>query len=324
LFLLCVVALIRAEASAGGTSPAAQVEQQHVPSVDDGARLLDPRPLAADTLADAQRRARRVAVRGDHGAASVSIPRAQAPPTNPPSAAPRPNDPKQLAQQSVVAATTVQDQVSQPVRDAQQRNIFDPRRLTAAVLFDARPNALTYIGNLSLTYAATDNYQIGLLLPVAYQGGFGNRLMANNVTVRNTFLRTFADNASFYGVTVDTAFGDNVVLRRPNTFLTVSPFIGLRLPNSYDLFVSTSWGASIAVTGKLTRALTDEWNVGVEYSRVLGAAGRLLPARNQQQTILGVAELNRDGRQISFGLGVNTANGVTGLAARLGVMQSFR
>ena len=323
LFLLVAVAPVPAQAQASATSLAAQPAQR-LPSHDDSARFLDPRPFANDTFADARRRTRRIAVRADRAAAPASIPRAQAPPADPPATAVRRNDPNQLAQQSAVAATTAHDQVSQPAQQMRQPDLFDPRRLTASVLFDARPNARTYTGNFSLTYAATDNYQIGLLLPVAYQGGVGTGLMANNVTVRNTFLRTFSDKASFFGATVDTTFGDNVAFRRPNSFLTVSPFIGLRLPGRYDLFISTSWGASIAVTGKLTRAVTDQWNIGLEYSRAAGAAGQLLPARNQQQTLLGVAELNRDGRQVSFGLGASVTNGVAGLAARFGVTQSFR
>ncbi len=320
LFALFIVAPVPAEAQTRDTLLATQRVLPH----DDSARFLDPRPFANDNLEDARRRTRRMVVRADRAAAPASIPRAQAPPTNPASTVVKRNDPNQTVQQSAVAATPAQDQVSQPAQEVQHPDLFDPRRLTASVLLDVTPNARTYTGNFSLTYAATDNYQIGLLLPLAYQGGFGTALMANNVTVRNTFLRTFTDRASFFGATVDTAFGDNVVFRRPNTFLTVSPFLGLRLPDRYDLFLSGSWGASIAATGKLTRALTDEWNVGVEYSRAAGAAGQLLPARNQQQTILGVAELNRDGRQISFGLGASVANGVAGLAARFGVTQSFR
>lgn len=226
-------------------------------------------------------------------------------------------------QQSVMAPATPQEPASQP-QGVQQMPLFDPRRLSASVVFDARPNARNFAGNFGLTYAATDHYQVGLLLPVTYRGGFGNQLMANNATLRNTFLQTFNDNGSFIGVNADTTFGDNVVYRRPNTFVTFSPFLGLRLPDRYHLFVSASWGASIAITGKLTRALTDEWNVGLEYSRAVGVAGQLLPLRNHQQTILGVAELNRDGRQFSFGLGANFVNGITGLAARFGVTQSFR
>jgi hypothetical protein len=298
----------------------AQPRQHPVPPVNDGVRFLDPRPLANDTLANARRRTRQMDARGAHAVTPAMTPPAEAPPSN----AVRRDGPKQTMQPGVMAPTTTQEQASQPAQDAQQAALFDPRRLSASVVFDATPNARNFTGTFGLTYAATDSYQVGLLLPATYQGAFGNRLMANNVTLRNTFLRTFNDNGSFIGVTADTTFGDNVVFRRPNTFLTISPFLGLRLPDRYDLFVSASWGASIAVTGRLTRALTDEWNVGLEYSRVAGVAGQLLPLRNQPQTILGIAELNRDGRQISFGLGANLANGTTGLAARFGLTQSFR
>jgi hypothetical protein len=229
----------------------------------------------------------------------------------------------QTVQQSVMVPVPPLEPASQPP-GVQQMALFDPRRLSASVVFDATPNARNFAGNFGLTYVATDHYQVGLLLPVTYRGSFGNQLMANNVTLRNTLLQTFNDNGSFIGVTADTTFGDKAVYRRPNTFVTLSPFLGLRLPDRYHLFVSASWGASIAATGKLTRALTDEWSVGLEYSRAMGVAGQLLPLRNHQQTLLGVAELNRDGRQFNVGLGANFANGITGLTARFGVTQSFR
>jgi hypothetical protein len=324
LLLLCLLASSEAEAETSNTPSMLQPGQQRVPSGEDGVRLLDPSSLVNEATANLRRRKHEMDARGDHGGAPAVSSRAEAPPANLPSPPARRGGPKPILQPSIVAATTPQEPASQPADAAQQQSLFDPRRLSVSVLFDARPNAMTYTGNFGLTYAATDNYQIGILLPVAYQGGFANPLMANNVTLRNTFLRTFNDNGSFFGATVDTTFGDNVIYRRPNTFLTISPFLGVRFLDHYDLFVSASWGASIAATGKLTRALTDEWNVGVEYSRVFGAAGQLLPVRDQQQTILGVAELNRDGRQISFGLGANFAGGVTGLAARFGVTQSFR
>jgi hypothetical protein len=324
LFLLCLVASAEAAAQASGTPKMAQPRQHHVPPVNDGVRLLDPRPLANDIIANARRRARQMDARGDHAVTPAMTPPAQPPPSNPPSSAARRDGPKQTMQPGVMAPRTTQEQASQPAQDAQQAALFDPRRLSASVVFDVRPNARNVTGTFGLTYVATDNYQVGLLLPVTYQGAPGNRLMANNVTLRNTFLRTFNDNGSFIGVTADTTFGDNVAFRRPKTFLTISPFLGLRLPDRYDLFVSASWGASIAATGRLTRALTDEWNVGLEYQRVVGVAGQLLPLRNQPQTILGIAELNRNGRQISFGLGANFANGTTGLAARLGLTQTFQ
>jgi len=251
-------------------------------------------------------------------------PPAQVPATHPPSNAARRDGPKQTAQQGVTAPTAAQEQASQPAQDPRQAALFDPRRLSASVVFDARPNARNATGTFGLTYVASDTYQVGLLLPVTYQGGFGNRLVANNVTLRNTFVRTVNDSGSFIGVTADTTFGDTVIFRRPNTFLTISPFLGVRLPERYDVFVSASWGASIAATGRLTRTLTDEWTVGLEYQRVAGVAGQLLPLRNQPQTILGIAELNRDGRQISFGLGASIANGTTGLAARFGLTQTFQ
>ncbi|WP_316198389.1 hypothetical protein [Bradyrhizobium sp. SZCCHNS2002] len=232
---------------------------------------------------------------------------------------PAPARPTQTRQRSAGAK---QDQAGEPA--AQSSALFDLRRLTASVLFDASPQARAYSGTLGLTYAATDHYQVGLLLPVAYFGGFANPLMVNNVTLRNTFVQTLGDNRSFFGVTADAVFGGNALFRHPNTFLTISPFLGLGLPNRFDLFASVSWGASIAATATLTRELTDEWSVGLEYSRTAGVAGQLLPVRDQPQTVFGVAELNRDGRRFTFGFGANIANGGASPAVRFGVMQSFQ
>lgn len=281
-------------------------------------RLLDPLPLDRDFVANLRpiRRGRRAGE--GRAVAPATLVRAERPPANPPPS-PAPARPTRTRPRSAEATP---DQAGEPA--AQSPALFDLRRLTASVVFDASPQARAYSGNFSLTYAATDHYQVGLLLPVAYAGGFPNPLMVNNVTLRNTFLQTLGDNRSFFGVTADVAFGNTAVFGRPNTFLTVSPFVGLGLPHRFDLFASVSWGASIAATATLTRELTDEWSVGLEYSRTAGLAGQLLPVRDQPQTVLAVAELNRDGRRFTFGLGANLAYGAAGPAARFGVTQSFQ
>ena len=320
LVLLGVIASTEVDAQASGTPLPTQAEQRRVVAEDDGVRLLDPRPLTTDRLADALPRRPR---QDGRDSAVARAPRGETPPAITGRNAARRNDPQQSPRHNAQATTTPQRQTSQAAGDAPSQAPFDLRRLTASVLFDARPNARVFTGNFGLTYAVTDSYQLGLLLPVAYVGAFGNKLMANNVTLRNTFLRTL-DSGSFIGVTADATFGDGAVFQRPNSFLTVSPFLSLRLLDHYDLFLSASWGASVAATGRISRALNDEWSVGLEYSRTAGVAGQLLPARDQPQTLLAIAELNREGRQFSFGVGPSFANGSTGLAARFGVMQSFR
>ncbi len=321
LLLLCLSAGAgEADAQASRTGIEA-LAQQRLPPRDDGIRLLDPRPLALDSVASLRpiRRGRRAgAGRSIAHAAPATLVRAEVRPVKPaPSSAPA--RPTQTRRRS---ADAEQDHDGEPA--APSSALFDLRRLTASVLFDASPQARAYSGTLGLTYVATDHYQVGVLLPVAYFGGFANPLMVNNVTLRNTFVQTLGDNRSFFGVTADAALGGNTVFRHPNTFLTISPFLGLGLPNRFDLFASVSWGASIAATATLTRELTDEWSVGLEYSRTAGVAGQLLPVRDQPQTVFGVAELNRDGRRFTFGLGATFASGGAGPAARFGVTQSFQ
>jgi hypothetical protein len=235
---------------------------------------------------------------------------------------------------------------------------FDPARLTVSetlnFLSTATSNAMSakpgqksknaYIAETSFAYTFTDWYQLTLALPTSLSGVTGivpgNRsetLSWNGVTVRNLFITPGADKRDvFYGLSVQFAYTPQnaalPALANTNTQFSagLTPIIGFH-HGGYELILSPTMAfgfgsgamTALAPAARLTRKITETFDVGVEYASALGQIGSIAPSSQQAHIVYGITDFKVGAFDVNLGVGYGLTTSSHGLAMKFGISHGF-
>jgi hypothetical protein len=246
----------------------------------------------------------------------------------------------------------------QPASSQDAQGLFDPARLTVtesmSFLNTATANATSaspgqiakhaYTSETSFAYMFADWYQLAIAIPVSLNGvtgvipgNRGETLSWDGVNVRNLFITPGADKRDvFYGLSV--AFGytpQNAVfpaLASTNTQFSagVSPIIGFHR-DGYELILSPTLAfglgsgatTALAPAARLTRKITETFDVGVEYASTLGGIGSIAPLSQQAHIVYAVTDFKLGVVDVNLGIGYGLTSSSSGLATKLGISHGF-
>jgi hypothetical protein len=233
-------------------------------------------------------------------------------------------------------------------------SLFDPARLSVTQTFNflntATPNSMSaaagqtskhvYTSETEFAYTFTDWYQLAIAVPAslsALTGTSGETASWNGLTVRNLFITPGADKRDvFYGVSVQLGYTPpNAALpaiANTNTqFSTgLTPIIGFH-HDGYELILSptVAFGlgpgamTALAPAARLTRKITDTFDVGIEYGGTLGQVASIAPSSQQAHIVYGVTDFKLGAFNVSAGVGYGLTSSSNGLAMKLGIGHSF-
>jgi hypothetical protein len=247
---------------------------------------------------------------------------------------------------------------TQPARSQEAQSLFDPARLTVTqslnFLNTATPNAMSatagqtskhaYISETAFAYTFTDWYQLTLVVPVSLSGvtgvipdNRGETLSWNGLTVRNLFITPGADKRDvFYGFSVQFAYTPQnaalPALANTNTQFSagLSPIIGFH-HDGYELILSPTvafgFGSgamtALAPSARLTRKITETFDIGIEYASTLGQIASIAPSSQQAHIVYGVTDFKVGSFDVNLGIGYGLTKSSNGLAMKLGIGHGF-
>jgi hypothetical protein len=258
---------------------------------------------------------------------------------------------------AVVAACLVMLRMA-PAASQDAQSLFDPARLTVSettgFLNTTTPNATSagsaqaskhvYTSETAFAYTFTDWYQLAIAVPVSLNGvtgiipGNGGETFSwDGVSVRNLFITPGADKRDvFYGVSVAFAYTPQnaalPALANTNTQFSagLSPIIGFH-HDGFELILSPTLafglgsGAMtvVAPAARLTRKITDTFDVGVEYASTLGGIGSISALSQQAHIVYGVTDFRLGAFDVNLGIGYGLTTASNGLATKLGISHGF-
>jgi hypothetical protein len=252
---------------------------------------------------------------------------------------------------SVLAILTLWASPSR-AQQSDQNLLFDPTRLSVQQTFGyltkavpntqlASPPSRAFTSETEIAYMVTDLYRLSVAVPVSLSavmnrppGGTNDKFSWNGVSVRNLFIHPIdGTGGSFVALGADFAYAPLGALfpERPGSRFsaTFTPIVGIH-HDPYDLTLSAAvtlgLGAgavpAVSPSARLTRHVTEDVELGVEYDGGLGQFGAV-PLRNQSHLIFGVTEFKLSGFDLSLGLGYGLTPASTGVAARFGIGHGF-
>jgi len=247
---------------------------------------------------------------------------------------------------------------TQPVRSQEAESLFDPARLTVSQSFSylnaAPTNTMSasqgqtakhaYTSETAFAYTFTDWYQLTVAIPVSLSGitgvvpyNQGETFSWNGVAVRNLFITPEADKRDvFYGVSVQFAYTPQnsafPALANTNTQFSagLTPIIGFH-HDGYELILSPTLAfglgsgamTALAPAARLTRKITDTFDVGVEYASTVGQISSIAPSSQQAHIVYGVTDFKVGAFDVNLGVGYGLTTSSNGLAMKLGVSHGF-
>ena len=241
----------------------------------------------------------------------------------------------------------------QPAAAQDAQSLFDPARLTVTesmgFLNTATANAgqmskRAYTSETAFAYTFADWYQLAIAIPVSLNGvtgvipgNRGETLSWDGVSVRNLFITPGADKREvFYGLSV--AFGytpQNAAfpaIASTNTQFSagLSPIIGFH-HDGFELILSPTLAfglgsgaaTALAPAARLTRKITETFDVGIEYASTLGGIGSIAPLSQQAHIVYAVTDFKLGAVDVNLGIGYGLTTSSSGLATKLGISHGF-
>jgi hypothetical protein len=80
---------------------------------------------------------------------------------------------------------------------------------------------------------------------------------------------------------------------------------------------------ALAPAARLTRKITDTFDVGVEYGGALGQITSIATTSQQAHIVYGVTDFKLGAVNVSAGIGYGLTQSSSGLAMKLGISHSF-
>jgi hypothetical protein len=245
----------------------------------------------------------------------------------------------------------------QPARSQDAQIMFDPARLsvsqTMGFLNATSPNATSanqgqvkhaYTADTTFAYTFTDSYQFAIAIPVSLNdvsgiipGNSGETVSWNGLTVRNLFITPGADQRDiFYGLSIQFGYTPQnaaiPAIASTNTQFSagVSPIIGFH-HDGYELILSPTLAFGLgsgamtvlAPAARLTRKITETFDVGVEYASTLGGIGSISPLNQQAHIVYGITDFKLGAVDVNLGIGYGLTTSSNGLATKLGISHTF-
>ena len=225
---------------------------------------------------------------------------------------------------------------------------FDPNRFTiretvnALATTTANANgtaskARAYVSETEIDYRVTDWYQLALVASTSLPGSFGGAGSWNGALLRQTFLMPDAGaRPVFVGLAVQFGYmapgAALPALADTNTRFSVglTPILGFNY-QTWQLIVSptvvTGTGANattaLAPAARLTRTISEGFDVGIEYASALGQLGSISPLAQQSHIVYGITDFKLASFDVNLGIGYGLTTASRGLAVKLGVSHGF-
>jgi hypothetical protein len=235
--------------------------------------------------------------------------------------------------------------------------LFDPTRLSVRQTFGyltgasastqtaaaTQPRRHAYTSETELAYTATDWYQVAVAVPLSISQATGNpfdptgRSTWNGVTLRQLFITPQSDQkAMFFGLSVQFSYTPAgaalPALASTNTPFAagLTPIVGFRR-DGFELIVSPTVAFGIGAGGvtalapaaRLTRKITENLDLGIEYGGALGSVGAISPPSQQAHIAYGVADIKLDAVDLDVGIGYGLTAASNGLALKLGIGHQY-
>jgi hypothetical protein len=80
---------------------------------------------------------------------------------------------------------------------------------------------------------------------------------------------------------------------------------------------------ALAPAARLTRSISEDFDVGIEYASALGQLGSISPLVQQSHIVYGITDFKLAGFEINLGIGYGLTTASRGLAAKIGVSHGF-
>lgn len=225
---------------------------------------------------------------------------------------------------------------------------FDPSRFTIRESIStlstttvnaqgATTKAHAYVSETELDYRVTDWYQLALVASTSLPGSFGGGGSWNGALLRQTLLMPDAGaQPVFVGLAVQLGYmvpGTMVpALASTNTRFAVglTPILGFNY-QAWQLILSptvvTGIGAgattALAPAARLTRTISEGFDVGIEYASALGQLGSISPLAQQSHIVYGITDFKLASFDVNLGIGSGLTTASRGIAVKLGVSHGF-
>jgi hypothetical protein len=245
----------------------------------------------------------------------------------------------------------------QPARSQEAQILFDPTRLSVSEsvgFLNATPNATSanagqtskraYTSETTFAYTFTDWYQFAIAVPVSLNGvsgvipgNSGETVSWNGLTVRNLFITPGADKRDvFYGLSVQFGYTPQnaafPAIANTNTQFSaaLSPIIGFH-HEGFELILSPTLAfglgsgaaTALAPAARLTRKITETFDVGIEYASTLGGIGSITPLSQQAHIVYAITDFKLGAVDVNLGIGYGLTTSSNGLATKLGINHGF-
>jgi len=225
---------------------------------------------------------------------------------------------------------------------------FDPSRFTVRETVDtltttttnangASSKARAYVSETEFDYRVTDWYQLALVASTSLPGSVGGAGSWNGALLRQTFLMPDAGaRPVFVGLAVQFGYmapGAMVpALASTNTRFAagLTPILGFNY-QAWQLILSptvvTGIGpgatTALAPAARLTRTISEDLDVGIEYASALGQLGSISPLAQQSHIVYGITDFKLAGFEINLGIGYGLTTASRGIAAKIGISHGF-
>jgi hypothetical protein len=246
----------------------------------------------------------------------------------------------------------------EPAASQDAQSLFDPARLSVtestSFLNSAPLNTTSastgqtarhaYTSETALAYTFTDWYQLAIAIPVSLNGvsgilpgNSGETVSWNGLTVRNLFITPGADKRDvFYGLSVQFGYTPQnaafPAIANTNTQFSaaLSPIIGFN-NDGFELILSPTLAfglgsgaaTALAPAARLTRKITETFDVGVEYASTLGGIGSISPLSQQAHIVYAITDFKLGAVDVNLGIGYGLTTSSNGLATKLGINHGF-
>jgi hypothetical protein len=247
---------------------------------------------------------------------------------------------------------------AQPAASQDAQSLFDPARLSVTESMGFLTNAPlnttsastgqtarhAYTSETALAYTFTDWYQLAIAIPVSLNGvtgivpgNSGETVSWNGVAVRNLFITPGADQRDiFYGLSVQFGYTPQYAafpaIASTNTQFSaaLSPILGFH-HDGFELILSPTLAfglgsgaaTALAPAARLTRKITETFDVGVEYASTLGGIGSISPLGQQAHIVYAVTDFKLGAVDVNLGVGYGLTTSSNGLATKLGISHGF-
>jgi len=225
---------------------------------------------------------------------------------------------------------------------------FDPSRFTVRETVNtlattttnangASSKARAYVSETELDYRVTDWYQLALVASTSLPGSLGGSGAWNGALLRQTFLMpdagarpVFVGLAVQFGYMVPGAMVPALASTNTRFAAGLTPILGFNY-QAWQLTLSptvvTGIGAgattALAPAGRLTRTISEDFDVGIEYASALGQLGSISPLAQQSHIVYGITDFKLAGFEINLGVGYGLTTASRGIAAKIGISHGF-